>query len=107
MELLAGTRISAGISTLRKALAPGGVLAVLGLYTVRTATDFLCALPARTLLKAERLLSRRRHVAGAVHVPLVWPPLTYAGTRAESARLLPGSTLRRLLFWRYLLVYRA
>ncbi|MEU4892310.1 class I SAM-dependent methyltransferase [Streptomyces sp. NPDC044780] len=96
------------VLTLRKALAPGGVLAVLGLYPVRTATDFLCALPARTLLKGERLLSRRRHVAGSVHVPLVWPPpLTYAETRAESARLLPGSTLRRLLFWRYLLVYRA
>jgi hypothetical protein len=35
------------------------------------------------------------------------PPLTYAQTRAESVRLLPGSTLRRLLFWRHLLVYRA
>jgi hypothetical protein len=31
---------------------------------------------------------------------------TYARTRAESARLLPASALRRLFFWRYLLVYR-
>ncbi|MGY0060133.1 class I SAM-dependent methyltransferase [Streptomyces sp. LZ34] len=69
------------VLTLRKALAPGGVLAVLGLYSIKSAAD---------------------------QIPMVWPPpLTYAETRAEAVRLLPGSTLRRLLFWRYLLVYRA
>ncbi len=95
------------VLTLRKALAPGGVLAVLGLYPVRTAADFVWALPARSLLKADRLLSRHRP-APSVDIPLVWPPpLTYAETRVEAARLLPGSKLRRLLFWRYLLVYRA
>ncbi|MEV6168963.1 class I SAM-dependent methyltransferase [Streptomyces sp. NPDC051954] len=95
------------ILTLRKALAPGGVLAVLGLYPADTATDFVSALPAMCLLRADRLLSRR-NPAPPVQVPIVWPPpMTYAETRAESARLLPGSTLRRLLFWRYLLVYRA
>lgn len=95
------------VLTLRKALAPGGVLAVLGLYPARTATDFVCALPALSLLKASRL-KRRGQSAQSVQVPLVWPPpLTYAETRAESARLLPGSTVRRLLWWRYLLVYRA
>jgi SAM-dependent methyltransferase len=94
------------VLTLRKALAPGGVLAVLGLYPVKTATDFVWALPARSLLKGDRLLSKRRP-APSVQVPIVWPPpLTYAETRTESTRLLPGSTLRRLLFWRYLLVYR-
>ncbi|MGH3313649.1 MAG: class I SAM-dependent methyltransferase [Streptomyces sp.] len=93
--------------TLRRALTPGGVLAVLGLYPVRTATDFVWALPTRSLLKADRLLRWRRPTP-SVRVPIVWPPpLTYAETRLESARLLPGSTLRRLLFWRYLLVYRA
>jgi hypothetical protein len=92
---------------LREALAPGGVLAVLGLYPVRTATDLVWALPARCLLKADRLLNRGRPTPG-VQVPIVWPPpLSYAETRAAAARLLPGSTLRRLLFWRYLLVYRA
>jgi SAM-dependent methyltransferase len=95
------------VLTLRKALAPGGVLAVLGLYPIKTATDFVWALPALSLLKANRLLSRR-HPALSVQIPIVWPPpLTYAETRAASARLLPGSTMRRLLFWRYLLVYRA
>ena len=95
------------VLTLRRALAPGGVLVVLGLYPVRTVTDFVWAFPALSLLRADRMLSRRR-AAPSVQVPMVWPPpLSYARTRAESARLLPGSTLRRLLFWRYLLVYRA
>jgi len=95
------------VLTLRRALAPGGVLAVLGLYPVRTVTDFVWALPALALLRADGLLSRGRP-APSVQVPIVWPPpLSYDRTRAESARLLPGSTVRRLLFWRYLLVYRA
>ncbi|MBC9728378.1 bifunctional 2-polyprenyl-6-hydroxyphenol methylase/3-demethylubiquinol 3-O-methyltransferase UbiG [Streptomyces sp. TRM68367] len=95
------------VLTLRKSLAPGGVLAVLGLYSVRSLTDFVCAFPARTLLKADRLLSRRRP-APPVQIPTVWPPpMSYAETRTEAARLLPGATVRRLLFYRYLLVYRA
>ncbi|MFD8384877.1 class I SAM-dependent methyltransferase [Streptomyces sp. NPDC059679] len=95
------------VLTLRKALAPGGVLAVLGLYPIRSAADAVWAFPAMSVLKVNRLLDRR-HPAPSVQIPMVWPPpLTYAETRRESARLLPGSTLRRLLFWRYLLVYRA
>lgn len=94
------------VLTLRRALAPGGVLAVLGLYPIKTAADFAWAAPASSLLKAERLL-RGRHATPSVRVPIVWPPpLTYAETRAEAARLLPGATLRRLVFWRYLLIYR-
>jgi SAM-dependent methyltransferase len=93
------------VLALRKALAPGGVLAVLGVYPVKTATDLVWALPALFPLRAGRLLGRRR-AGPSVQVPIVWPPpLSYAETRVESARLLPGSTLRRLLFWRYLLVY--
>ncbi|MER5211287.1 hypothetical protein ABT063_12070 [Streptomyces sp. NPDC002838] len=37
----------------------------------------------------------------------MWPPpLSYAETRAGAGRRLPGSALRRLVFWRYLLVHR-
>lgn len=94
------------VLTLRAALAPGGVLAVIGLYPVRSAADLVWALPALTLLKARRLRGGRRGGA-SVQVPMVWPPpMSYAETRAESARLLPGSTLRRLPRGRYLLVYR-
>ncbi|MFJ4466960.1 class I SAM-dependent methyltransferase [Streptomyces sp. NPDC089424] len=95
------------VLTLSKSLAPGGVLAVLGLYPVRTVTDFVWALPALSLLQAHRVAGRGRS-GPSVQAPIVWPPpLTYDETRAASARLLPGSTLRRLLWWRYLLVHRA
>jgi hypothetical protein len=32
--------------------------------------------------------------------------MTLGQVREEAARLLPGCTVRRLLFWRYLLVFR-
>jgi hypothetical protein len=32
--------------------------------------------------------------------------MTLPEIRAEAATLLPGALIRRLLFWRYLLVYR-
>lgn len=59
------------VLTLRKALAPGGVLAVLGLYPVKTATDLAWALPALSLLRANQLLERR-HSGPSVRVPIVW-----------------------------------
>jgi SAM-dependent methyltransferase len=95
------------VLTLRRVLAPGGVLAVLGLYPVRSPADVAWALPVLIDRKVDQLLSNRRQPQ-SVQIPMVWPPpLTYAETRAESERLLPGSTLRRLLSWRSLLVYRA
>ncbi|MGW2325226.1 class I SAM-dependent methyltransferase [Streptomyces sp. NPDC001700] len=95
------------VLTLRKALAPGGILTVLGLYEINSPADFVWAFPAKSLLHAQRLLPRRHRPTPPVQIPLVWPPpLTYAQTRTETTRLLPGATLRRLLFWRYLLVYR-
>ncbi|WP_311765126.1 class I SAM-dependent methyltransferase [Streptomyces zingiberis] len=97
----------ATVTRLRQALAPGGVPAVLGLYPVRTVADALWSVPAVALNTAHRALSRRRPGPADVPVPLVWPPpLGYGETRAEAARLLPGATLRRLVLWRYLLVYR-
>lgn len=32
--------------------------------------------------------------------------MTLRRVREEASRLLPGCTVRRLLFWRYLLVFR-
>jgi hypothetical protein len=39
-------------------------------------------------------------------MPIVDPVLTTREVRAESARLLPGARVRRLLLWRYLLTWR-
>jgi trans-aconitate methyltransferase len=39
-------------------------------------------------------------------MPVSEPELTVREIRAEAARLLPGALVRRLLFWRYVLVWR-
>jgi hypothetical protein len=39
-------------------------------------------------------------------MPLAEPDRTVRDVRAETGRLLPGAHVRRLLFWRYLLVWR-
>ncbi|WP_024875872.1 class I SAM-dependent methyltransferase [Saccharomonospora piscinae] len=100
------------VTALREALAPGGVLAVLGLAhpsTVRDRAMWLGSIPlnlgAKTLVSlAERLNG------GADPVPRAtvreWD-LSLADIRIASARLLPGSRIRVLPFWRYLLTYRA
>jgi SAM-dependent methyltransferase len=39
-------------------------------------------------------------------MPVAQPDRTVRQVRAETARLLPGARVRRLLFWRYLLIWR-
>ncbi|RJQ86402.1 class I SAM-dependent methyltransferase [Amycolatopsis panacis] len=95
----------------RRALAPGGVLAVLGCARPSSPRDY-----ARELVAAPANLAARLVVAagdrlngGADPVPkapvrMEFPALS--DVRRDAARLLPGSELRPLLFWRYLLSYR-
>ncbi|MFD1535978.1 class I SAM-dependent methyltransferase [Nonomuraea guangzhouensis] len=93
------------VSLLRGSLAPGGVLAILGCYRESTPADYatsLCAVPVNAVA---RLLSR----TGAKEEEMVVAKamMTLPEIKAEAATLLPGASIRRLLFWRYLLVYRA
>jgi SAM-dependent methyltransferase len=101
------------VTALRRALAPGGVLAVLGLAKPRSAADWGHWLIAAPPLNA----SARLVVAAADRLNggpdrVISPrireeTMSMTEIRRESARLLPGRTVRPLLFWRYLLVYRA
>ncbi|HEX8132259.1 MAG TPA: class I SAM-dependent methyltransferase [Actinomycetes bacterium] len=100
----------ATVAALRQALAPGGVLVVLGCYRQRTATDYAVALAAAPLNLAARLAAAAERARGRAPGP-PRPPIRPAAmplgqVREEAARLLPGCTVRRLLFWRYLLVFR-
>ncbi|PWI45342.1 class I SAM-dependent methyltransferase [Streptomyces sp. ICBB 8177] len=102
------------VTALREALAPGGVLVVLGCYPERSPLDHVWSLAAVPVNAAARLAvaaSELRRPAAertpGVRAPVRTPTMSYAQTRREAARLLPGARLRRLLFWRYLLVYRA
>ncbi|TDE42605.1 class I SAM-dependent methyltransferase [Nonomuraea mesophila] len=92
------------VATLRDALAPGGVLAILGCYRESTPADLawsLAAVPAN--LVARLAMTGRGEPSPA---PVAQPRMTLTEIRQEAGVLLPGFRLRRLLFWRYLLAYR-
>ncbi|MFD5654048.1 class I SAM-dependent methyltransferase [Streptomyces sp. NPDC127039] len=103
------------VAALRDALAPGGVLVILGCYPEKTRLDWawsLAAVPvnavaraavaARERVRTDSAATRR----GEVKAPVRQPVMPLAEIRREAAVLLPGCTIRRLLFWRYLLVFR-
>ncbi|MFF1355250.1 class I SAM-dependent methyltransferase [Streptomyces sp. NPDC058297] len=96
----------ATVTRLRAALAPGGALLVLGCYAGRTRRD-LVAVPANAAARAVVHVSDR--LRGAARPPLQppvrQPDMSLTDIRTEAARLLPGSEVRQLLFWRYLLTY--
>jgi trans-aconitate methyltransferase len=100
------------ITTLREALAPGGVLAVLGCYRMATPTDYLTDLVAiPTNLAAHSIIRGaprlgRRPIGCLNDAPAMTARMTLPEIRAEASRLLPGGTIRRRLFWRYTLVHR-
>ncbi|MFI0421425.1 class I SAM-dependent methyltransferase [Spongiactinospora sp. 9N601] len=97
------------VTRLRAALAPGGVLAVLGCYAERTPADYAVSLAAVPINAVARLATAVVRGPGgtAVRAPVKGPAMSLPEIRRAAARLLPGASVRRLLFWRYLLLYRA
>ncbi len=95
---------------------PGGVLAAVALPRVDLPRELgveLVAAAAHSSLGVA--LAALRPLTGAdlfrpeaTHavMPVAEPDRTVREVRAEAGRLLPGAQVRRLLFWRYLLVWR-
>ncbi|MGI5285869.1 class I SAM-dependent methyltransferase [Nonomuraea polychroma] len=97
------------VAALRDALAPGGVLAILGCYPERSAVDYawsLAAIPANAAARLAVAATEPRGRAQGTRAPVKNPEMSLEEIRREAAALLPGASIRRLLFWRYLLVYR-
>lgn len=94
--------LEAALKRFKSLLAPGGVLAILGLYRAHTVADHLYAAAA---LPASRLLRTVRPWAG-VKVRIREPHENLAVIRAGASSLLPGSILRRHLFFRYTLLWQ-
>ena len=103
------------VSKLRGALAPGGVLAILGLYRGAGVMDHLtsaAAIPCNGVARVavnvwERTVPEQAAPARfGGHAPVADPTMTLNEVKGAADELLPKSDLRRLLFWRYLLVYR-
>ncbi|GAA3560019.1 class I SAM-dependent methyltransferase [Amycolatopsis ultiminotia] len=95
----------------RRALAPGGVLAVLGCARSSTPADFARELAAVVTNAAARLVVAAGDRLNGGTDPVRTAPVqlefpTLADVRRDAQRLLPGSEVRPLLFWRYLLSYR-
>jgi SAM-dependent methyltransferase len=102
----------ATVTGLREALAPGGVLAILGCYRQRTPADYAVTLAAAPLNAAARVavaaLERARPggTGDLPQAPVRPAAMTLGQVREQAAALLPGCAVRRLLLWRYLLVWR-
>ncbi|MET8469977.1 class I SAM-dependent methyltransferase [Streptomyces sp. NPDC006422] len=94
------------LTRFREALAPGGRLIVLGCHAGATPWD-IAAVPANAVARlavyaGERALGAR---TPPPKPPVRQPEMGLQEIRREAARLLPGSEVRQLLFWRYLLTY--
>ncbi|MBP2185352.1 class I SAM-dependent methyltransferase [Amycolatopsis magusensis] len=95
---------------LRDCLAPGGRLVIVGCYREAGRADLLTALPA---MLANPIVGLVKHPARAaeppahMRAPTADPAETLAEIRTAAAAELPGARIRRRLFWRYTLTYRA
>ena len=97
---------------LRTALRPGGILAVLDLYAAESWIDLLVGASAVAVNPFVRLLKTGRLRDPEIvrrywqeHGRLDHYP-TLGGLRRLCAGLLPGATVRRLFFFRYLLTWQ-
>lgn len=93
----------AGLARLAELCAPGGVVVVVGLARSSLPRDLpreLAAAVGTRVLKLRR--SYWEHAA-----PTCWPPPeTYDSMARITAEVLPGSSFRRLLLWRYAIEWR-
>ncbi|MFD3324106.1 class I SAM-dependent methyltransferase [Streptomyces sp. NPDC058701] len=102
------------VQKLRASLTANGVLVILGCYREATLWDHtvsLLAVPVNAMWRAAVLFRENRPGSRADQgtqspsAPVTPPSMSLAEIREESATHLPGRRIRRLLFWRYLLVF--
>ncbi|GAA0262089.1 class I SAM-dependent methyltransferase [Saccharothrix mutabilis subsp. mutabilis] len=90
------------VTRLRDAVAPGGVLAVLGLAKEKTAWDWVVSLSSVPANLARRVVKDDPVDTAPVRD---WH-MSVDEVKAGVADLLPGARVRRHLYWRYSLVWR-
>ena len=94
--------LEAGLERVRDLLAPGGVLLIVGLAASTMPKDAPRELAAVIAHQAGRLTHREWEQPS----PTLWPPpVTYDEVREASARILPGSSFKRRVKWRYTLTW--
>lgn len=94
--------MDAALERAKSLLAPGGTLLVVGLAASELPRDVGWELAAVVAHQAGRLT----HKDWEQPSPTVWPPpVTHAQVRRAAARILPGSTVRRRVKWRFTLTW--
>jgi ubiquinone/menaquinone biosynthesis C-methylase UbiE len=93
---------AAALKRMRELLAPGGTLAIVGLARNRYPAD----LPFAIAGAAGHRIHRLGRSCWEDSAPRLWPPPdTFGQTRRLARRVLPGVRYRRLLLFRYSLVW--
>lgn len=95
-------RLESALVRLGELLAPGGVLAIVGLYRPQGITD--TAFAAAGFLASHA--KRRFYPFDRMNAPIQEPLQTLSEIRTAARRVLPGSQLMRRLYFRYSLVWR-
>jgi SAM-dependent methyltransferase len=90
------------------AVRPGGVVAAVALPRTDLPRELpveALAAPAHLVVGAWRLLRRSPRTGPLAEMPVRDPELTVREVRRRARAVLPGVRVRRLLFWRYSLVW--
>jgi ubiquinone/menaquinone biosynthesis C-methylase UbiE len=98
--------LAPALREMRRLLRPGGHLAVLGLYRMRTPADFATAVAAvAPNWIRNRFEARRAGGALEMTAPTKPPAASLADIGLAAARELPSARIHRHLYWRYSLFW--
>jgi SAM-dependent methyltransferase len=98
--------LTEALSRLGKLLAPGGVLAILGLYRHATPFDFAHFAAVTPFDMAVGVVRSRKSPEHAHAAPPFAPwRQTLAEIRSSTSRVLPGGVVQRRMYHRYTLFY--
>ncbi|NGY62855.1 class I SAM-dependent methyltransferase [Lentzea sp. NEAU-D13] len=99
-----------GLTRLAELTKPGGTLIIIGLYLTATPADMameLVTLPANAVVGLAKAINGTGGKPHDTEMPMVMTAPTLPEIRAAAAEIVPGARIRRHLFWRYSLVWRA
>ncbi|MET9628433.1 class I SAM-dependent methyltransferase [Lentzea sp. NPDC006480] len=99
-----------GLTRLAELTKPGGTLIIVGLYMMSTNTDRameLVTLPANAVVGVAKALNGTGGKPHDTEMPVVMTAPTLPEIRSVAAEIVPGARIRRHVFWRYSLVWRA
>lgn len=101
--------LRAALEKARSLLAPQGTLVIIGCYRPVTAADRAVEVLATPANMAMGLWKTRWQEQARVSMSARIAPITTTlpEIREEAARVLPGASIRRRLFWRYSLTWKA